>query len=195
MAHIVEIFSRERKDTDKGPWLVFKTKNEEGREFTNNVFGALASQIDKDGFWELEKKKNGKYWNITNARFVRPANQSAPERSEGGRDQAAPPAIDRKREADLNVIIQNRAITAQVCVKASAEIVAQALVVGAFKETVTIPGVDGTAVQKEVQNVILASEFAETLCAVFMSKAAEFVKRTSEIDGSGEARKKPVEGA
>lgn len=127
-----EVYGMERKDGKKGPWLAFKTKDDNGQERTTNVFGEMVGLFcggsvngkPVAGSYEITYEKNGKYWQVSKATLKTGSNGNG----------ATASFTKSAGRADANVTRQNDSICAQVCVKASAEIISKAIEAGLFKD-------------------------------------------------------------
>lgn len=173
-----QVLSFEKTGDKPGSWLKINTIDDKGTSRVAYIKDqGVIPIIAKPGFYEFEKKKEGKYWDIVGAKFLRPVGDVQPATN----GHAAPAAAKVPGAVDPNVLIQNRAITSQVCVKAAAELLGKALDNGAFK-------LDGGVI-----DTMGLSDSAALLARVFMAEAKEFV--SGKVDAKPE--KKPVtpEGA
>jgi hypothetical protein len=161
-----EVLSFAPSSDKPGAWLKLKVKDDKGQERDSYIKDpALAALVKQPGMYEFEKEKNGSYWDIVGVKYLRPA--GAPATTGGG--QTASGSYRNPNVADVNVIIQNRAITAQVAIKAAVELVGKALEAGAYKSP-----------DKAVVDTSAAYGDASNLVAQLLGEAAEFVKGKSE---------------
>jgi hypothetical protein len=187
MKTIQEVVSFAPSSDKPGAWLKMKVKDEKGQERDAYLKDqALIPMVKQVGRYEFEKQKNGAYWDITSVRFLGAAGAAAPAQASSGG------SVRSSGSADMNVLIQNRAITSQVAMKAAVELVGKALEFGAFKSP------DGAAV-----DFSSAADAAMTLSVGLMRDAGEFVRDKAEVtqatsgaykDDAGRTHE-PVEGA
>ena len=185
MKTIQEVLSFAPSSDKPGAWLKMKVKDDKGQDRDSFLKDqALIALVKQPGRYEFEKQKQGQYWEITGVRFLGGA--AAP--SAGG-GNGAPATTGRVSGAvDMNVLVQNKSIVAQVAVKAAVELVGAALANGAFKSP------DGAVV-----DFSSAAESALTLAAGLMRESGEFVRGKAEdkpgTRTEGGRTYEPVEGA
>ena len=140
-----------------GSWLEIQFIDDKGKQRKNYVKDeSIAAGINKPGIYNITREKNGKYYDIVGAQFLRPlaSTQTASE--------TANPTARARGAIDANVLYQNKCITAQVCVKAAAELMGKAIEAGAFKLNA---GMD----------VVGMSEAVATVAKMLMDEARDFV--------------------
>jgi len=158
-----QVLAYEKTGDKPGAWLKLKTIDDKGTARDAYVKAQnLIPLIDKPGFYEFTKEKNGKFWDIVGVKFIKPLGEVTAT-SNGH------PVQVKSGTVDPNVLIQNRAITAQVCVKAAAELLGKALDNGAFK------------LEGGVVDTGSLSEHATILARLFMAEAKEFVTGKPEV--------------
>lgn len=181
-----EVLSFAPSSNKPGAWLKMKVKDDKGVERDAYLKDqALIPLITTPGLYEFEKQKNGQYWDIVGVRFLGAASPAA-----AAAHPAPGPIARASGSADMNVLIQNKAITAQVCVKAAVDLVGKAFEAGAFKSG------DGAAV-----DFSSAADSAAILAASLMKEAGEFVRGKTGAPVNGAYKDdagrthEPVEGA
>lgn len=179
-----------------GSWLKLKVIDDKGtaRE-TYLKTDNLKALVTQPGFYKFTKEKNGQYWEVTGVQFVRPLQEGGPLTQASGNGASAPsPRIPG--QIDPNVLLQNKCITSQVCVKSAADVISAALAAGAFKSTE----------ENAVIDVAAMSEAASGLAKMFLAEIREFVSpatpatKESEKPGTykdenGRTHEPVVEGA
>lgn len=163
MKTIQEVLSFAPSSDKPGAWLKMKVKDDKGQDRDSFLKDpALIAMVKQTGRYEFEKQKQGQYWEITGVRFLGGA--AAPSAS------GAPTPSGRVSGAvDMNVLVQNKSIVAQVAVKAAVELVGVALANGAFKSG------DGVVVDFSG-----AADAALTLAAGLMKESGDFVRGKAE---------------
>lgn len=169
-----KVLSFEKTSAKPGAWTKLKTEDDKGQRDMYIKTEALAALITKAGYYNFTLEKNGKYWEPTAVQFVRPLDNAQPS-------QAAPAAPSTNGAAktyaprdpmvaDINVLIQNRSITSQVCVKSAADIIVAALNNGAFKG-------------KELGGLVDVNEAAAaaaSLAVAFMGEVRTWMERKAD---------------
>ena len=183
MKTIQEVLSFAPSSDKPGAWLKMKVKDDKGQERDSFLKDqALIAMVKQTGRYEFEKQKQGQYWEITAVKFLGAANAAA---SSSG---APTPSGRVSGAVDMNGLVQNKSIVAQVAVKAAAELVGVALANGAWKSP------DGAVV-----DFSSAADCALTLAAGFMRESGEFVRgKPEEKPGTrteGGRTYEPVDGA
>ncbi len=155
-----------------GAWLKLKTINDKGEAKDAMLTRADLIKFLKEtgaGVYGVTKVQEGKFWNISALRFVRPLGTGAPGASAPANGAPAAQAAPKTPgSVDANVLMQNKAITSQVCVKAAAELLGHALNNGAFKLEGGIIDTDG----------LIAT--AKVMAAAFMEKAGDYIAPKTE---------------
>lgn len=140
-------------------WLKMKTVDDKGQARDAYIKDkSLAAIVKQPGIYKFTKTKNGQYWEITGVEYVRPLGGAITASSNG----TAPPAQRSPATLDVNVVYQNKAVIAEVCVKAAADVVEAALANGGFKA-------DGGIV-----DLTDVANHAAQLARVFMSECRDF---------------------
>lgn len=152
-----------------GAWLKAEIIDDKGTKRDAYIKDpALAALVSKPGFYEFTKTKNGKYYDITGIKFLRPFAEAGGNGPVGTAAPARTPG-----QVDPNTLLQNKCITAQVCVKAAAEVIGKITEAGGFKNEVK---------NKEGEVIITAidpgavCEAAATMTRMFLAEIREFVK-------------------
>lgn len=170
-----------KKTNDKpGAWLKLTVITDKGETKTPFLKDAALIELvirSGPGFYSVKKEKQGQFPEIVGLRFLRPLttaqspdNQAGPSGAPTGQPIASPAPVRVAGQVDPNTLLQNKAITAQVCVKAAAELMGKALEAGAFK-------IKGEADLIDTDGMITSVKF---LAGAFMEKAREFVVTPSE---------------
>ncbi len=186
-----QVISFAPSSSKPGAWLKMKVIDDKGEQRDAYVKdAALAALVKQAGIYEFNKEKNGQYWEITGVKFLRPLGEATPAQSNGNGGQTQTTAKRSSGSVDANVIVQNRAITAQVCIKAAVELIGKIVEQGGFKSE---KGFDVSG----------ASDSATVLATNLMQEAGAFVrgpepkpaeKTGSYVDGDGRTHE-PLEGA
>lgn len=159
-----QVLAYEPTGTKPGSWLKMKVVDDKGE--TRDAYikdQSLIALVNKPGIYEFKKEKNGKYWDITGVKFVRPLGEAQPTSNGGTQQPAAQGQPARIVAIDPNVMVQNRAITSQVCVKAAAEIMGKLIEAGAFKD------------DKGTIDTVTVTDAAALMARVLMAEARAFV--------------------
>lgn len=154
-----QVIEYARSNEKKGAWLKMKIKGDDGK-FRDNYLKdeSLIPLINKPGFYEFTKEKNGAYSDIIAVKFLRPLSVVATEPN----GTHPSPYTKTPGILDPNVHFQNRSITAQVCTKAAAEIISKVIEMGAFKDE------SGWALDAVV-------DYAGIMAKRFMKESVDFI--------------------
>ncbi len=174
MKVVQQVMSFEPSSNKPDAWLKLKVLDKEGKERQKFLKSDNQKAIVKSGgvgWYEFDMEKEGEYYEVKNITFQRPLGVPP---SQGGSEKTASQVRDPK-VADVNVVIQNRAITAQVALKVAGEVVCKAIEHGAFtfavpKEATAAPKLDFSA----------AADAAQLLAGNLMAEAGRFVKGTPD---------------
>lgn len=162
-----QILSFTATNSKPGAWLKLKTVNDKGEAKDAMLTKAdLIAMVKSSGpgFYGITKTKEGEYWTITQLRFIRPlGGEATPAAAPAAGAPATQAAPRTPGSVDANVLLQNKAITAQVAMKATAELLGHALNNGAFKIEGGIVDTDG----------LIAT--AKVMAAAFMEKAGDYI--------------------
>ena len=164
MKTINEVLSYAPSSEKPGAWLKMKIKDDKGQDRDAYLKdAALIPLVNKPGRYEFEKQKNGQYWDIVGVKFLGGAGEG------GTTTQAGGSAPRSSGSGDMNVIIQNRAITAQVAIKAAVELYGKSIESGAYKSP------DGAVI-----DISGAVDGCIILARALMTEAGDFVRGKAE---------------
>lgn len=133
----------DRKTNDKGEYLEIKIEGQDGKIYEKKIFGAAVKEITVPGDYETEVEKNSKGFNvITRAKLL--LGGSTPVQAIGPKTGFNSPQRDHYTD---------QAITAQVAMKAAAEVTVAAL----NKATQPVTSKQATEYITDVMDGLLAS--------------------------------------
>ena len=164
------------KGTDKQGECLYLTTQQEGEDSRKERVHdkAVMAYIKGTGVYEFSYEKVGQWWEMTKAVLLQgeqpkaspatPPAATADERATGVlKIQPTGPVLEKKEpQRNQDAEYRERAITAQVCVKAAADVTAAAVAAGAFKGSL---GVETASI----------ADFAQIMAENFMSAAGCFI--------------------
>src|SRR3990167_8773423 len=178
------VLAIEKTNDKPGAWLKVKVLGDDGKERNPMLTEPAVIEIVNKagvGIYEFVSEKDGKYWKVTSAKFLRPLNGSAAPASQtpGNPGQSYTPR--NPGQIDANTLLQNKAITSQVAMKVAGEVMGHALAGGAFKSTKD--GIDVGGLSEAVN--VLAGMLIQTAGTFIIPLQPEVKKDGSYVDDSG----------
>lgn len=170
------VLAFERTSEKPNSWLKCRVIGDDGKERTPMLTEPTVIEIVSKagvGVYEFTSEKDGKYWKVTNAKFLRPlpgASNGAVQQNPGNPGQSYAPR--NPGQTDPNTTLQNRSITSQVALKVAGEVMGHALTSGAFKIK---DGIDVGAL----------SEAVNILAGMLMDTAGKFINPKFEEKKDG----------
>lgn len=167
MAKEATVLKIEKTSDKAGAWVKLRVLGDDGKERDNYLKdAALQASVTQPGVYEFTKKKEGQYWEIVGAKFLRPLSgtgNGTPAQTPG--ITAQPQTARTPGQVDPNTLLQNRAITGQVAMKVAGEVLNKALEQGAFKGS-----------QAGLIDVGGLSEAVNVLAEMLMTTAGKFIQ-------------------
>lgn len=168
------VLAFERTNDKPGAWLKCRVVGDDGKERSPMLTEPTVIEIVSKagvGVYEFTSEKDGKYWKVTNAKFLRPLNGSATTK-ESTENPGKSYAPRNPGQTDPNTTFQNRSITSQVALKVAGEVMGHALTNGAFKI-------------KDGLDVGALSEAVNILSSMLMDTAGKFINQKVEEKKDG----------
>lgn len=175
-------FRRDRPD-DPASWLSIEIKDKEGKTRTRKIKDKSAIEsIERGGLGsyllghaKTDKTYNGKpvYDIVSASKVGSSANNSNPN-DHGEQNKQD---LNKQKKFSNDVMLQNRYISNQSCVKAAADIIKSAIEQGAFKLTNIIKNDKGTTDFSYSFDMPGLLEASRELAAIFISEIDSDIKR------------------
>ena len=189
------VLAFEKTSEKPDSWLKCKVIGDDGKERSPMLtVPTVIEAVSKAGVgvYEFTSEKDGKYWKVTSAKFLRPLNGTAAPAS-GAQPTGNPGQFNYPRnpgQIDANTLLQNKAITSQVAMKVAGEVMGHALASGAFKIK---DGIDVGGLSEAVN--VLAGMLIQTAGGFLLPLQPETKKDGSYVDDSGRKHEPVAEGA
>lgn len=185
----IQILSAKRMSKDPIAWLRIEFIDDKGQQRSKIIKDQACANLvtTVPGHYEMTTEASGemyqgkKIYEVTGMKFLygnSSPSQAAVDQAEQKHNQeekCQPQNIQPQRPVDPNSALQNRSISNQVCVKASAEVTVAALAAGAF----IVKKEDS---KEKIVDVLGMADFATTLARSFMAEMKTIDGEPKEVN-------------